>query len=590
MVLLRRRAAVAVGVVVVAGASFLGGRVLASDPVVDDLGERCDDTVPVNAAKTFLETDHMAVTREEPPAETWAVECRIAPVVTDSEADAEASIGVVIAPVDGAEDHLLSESVEDTVPFGAGWVGSYGLNPDSSGAGVGTATLLVDCADQPGGGLMVIVSGSWDDEDPDLREQKYAQLGVVAARLAQNAGRAQGCDERTGDVPQSVTVLEGGPTSTPVGEAAGTCEGILSEDLARELRAGQVTEWPAGRALTEQCEIHTTGPPYETYRLSANYSAAATFAQDEPWAEEYSEVATATCPGAQRQGWYSAMAGGHGNEEPEDPEALDEAFEAFVAESAARHGCTVDPIAQPLPDDENATNLGPAERYERLDGPAPETASPDPDATAPREWEQALPATADTVAAILPDPRAMEGTRFVDQSEEPETGTGPEAYVCAAIEALCQSLQAYGDVEYTTADEHWALEFQTLAYDSAQSAQDALNAVEAYYADSHDWLNLGPAIEPGDEDLGYDVGDDALGFHDYTTVVNGGNPRALLEVIREGPYLGLVWQGVDEEVGDEWVNLDIQTSLYDLITQRMGQAKRGDRPDAVASGWLLEQP
>ncbi|WP_347592643.1 hypothetical protein [Streptomyces sp. B6B3] len=125
----------------------------------DELGEGCGDTVPTAAVKTFLESDHISV---EVPEEadgrgSDVVRCDIRPAAITSAEEKHASVSVVISSTEDAGEYLVPQSISgsETAPFGHGWVGTYG--PDSTNAGV--ATLLLECPEQPGGGLMVLVSG-----------------------------------------------------------------------------------------------------------------------------------------------------------------------------------------------------------------------------------------------------------------------------------------------------------------------------------------------------------------------------------------------------------------------------------------------
>jgi hypothetical protein len=230
--------------------------------------------------------------------------------------------------------------------------------------------------------------------------------------------------------------------------------------------------------------------------------------------------------------------------------------------------------------DATALDLRGPERFERLDEPtSPGFASPGPQGPAPREWDQALSATAETVGAILPDQAAMRPSLFTDQRQGPVVRSGAEAYPCEAITALCESVHAYGDVEYATPDGERVIEFQVLAYDSALAAQQALDAVELYYADSDDYLHVDPPIPHGDAMAVYE---------DYTTRFDSGTPRALLDFTRQGPYLGIVWQAADHGHGSDLVSPDTEDDLNVLIAQRMGEARRGGRPDAAARDGLGE--
>jgi hypothetical protein len=337
--------------------SFLAWRVLAPDPVADDLGG-CRDTVPTAASKTFLETDHIQVAEEVPldtdGHDTDALRCDVWPAAIASPEEESASISVLISPAQGAQPYLVpaSTSGAQTAPFGHGWVGTYG--PEETGGG--TATLLLECARQPGGGLMVLVEGGWDRDDQEPAAQKHAQLAAVAARLARQAHQKWGCDGQPGQIPDSVTVAASGYPKTPVKQAQGTCEGVVSAQMASDLGIDNVSEVPAGLALAEDCRVYGED---ETYYLSAFYGPAADDVRSMPWLGDYQLTATAACGRGQGEAFYAAEAGeGWSQVEPANPHAFREMFDAFVAAAAERHGCELGDQRQPEPSGQDATEVG----------------------------------------------------------------------------------------------------------------------------------------------------------------------------------------------------------------------------------------
>jgi hypothetical protein len=331
-------AGVAAGLVAL-GAGFLVGRESAPDPVADDLGGLCGGTLPVAAARTFLESDHLAVTEDDGAA----LECDVAPAAITSSGDEHAHLSVVITPTDYAEaQHLVpaATSGNETAPFGHGWVGTYGADWYSGGNG-GAAGLLVECAPEAGGGLLVVVEGSWDPGDRELVAQKHDQLAVVAARLARQVDQEWGCHSRLGEVPESVTVAEEGLPDTPVERAQGTCEGVVTAESARELGIEHVNEVPAGLGLAEDCLVRGAG---ETYYLTASYGPVADDRRDAPSADWPRATATASCGRGQGEGWYTGEVGesAFSQVEPPNRRAFQEMFDRFVAASAERHGCELD--------------------------------------------------------------------------------------------------------------------------------------------------------------------------------------------------------------------------------------------------------
>lgn len=225
-----------------------------------------------------------------------------------------------------------------------------------------------------------------------------------------------------------------------------------------------------------------------------------------------------------------------------------------------------------------------SERFERHDGPeSPESDVSGPEGQATKEWDQALPPSAQTVRAILPDQAAMRPSRvddqqevFDDQREEPEVGSAGEAYICEVIDALCVSLQAYGDLEYATTSGSHVVEFQVLAYDSSLAAQRALDGVRLYYSGSADYL------EVYDPEYDRDFGSDAMtSYADYTTTFDDGSHRAVIDFVRQGPYLGVVWLAADYGYGHDPDNVGIERRLSQLISHRMEQAKQGGEPSGT---------
>ncbi|MEO3753608.1 hypothetical protein [Streptomyces sp. B6B3] len=309
--------------------AFLAGHESATDPVADDLGEGCRGTVPAAAAKTYLESDHIAVT-EGPLQHPGTLRCSVTPAAITSEADEDARLDVVISPGEYGADYLdLSGIPGVTVPFGHGWVGSYA--PGEAHPSVGVATLLLECPTQPGDALMVRVYGDWSREDDELAAQKDEQLAVVTARLARQAGPEWGCDGHPGEVPESLPLEE--PTSDiPAAEATGTCSDVLSAETAAVLGVETVSETPAGLALVEHCGARGDE---EEYDLLAYYGPSA---EDTGMGQPHL-AATAAC--GRGQGWahYAAFTDENVDEQPERAAALTDAFAAFVTTSAQRHGC-----------------------------------------------------------------------------------------------------------------------------------------------------------------------------------------------------------------------------------------------------------
>ncbi|WP_413754299.1 hypothetical protein NRF20_42780 [Streptomyces sp. R-74717] len=134
---------------------------------------------------------------------------------------------------------------ESATPIGHGWTGSF-----ESGYSPGAA-VLVDCKAMAGAGLLVTAETSWKSED--LSARQVLQVARVATETARRAAGHARCEGALGERPGTVDRTEW--TMRPVSRAAGTCRGAVTGREAARLRVTDVTEKPAGRALTEQCEM-----------------------------------------------------------------------------------------------------------------------------------------------------------------------------------------------------------------------------------------------------------------------------------------------------------------------------------------------
>jgi hypothetical protein len=557
-----RNVKVAIGIAVAAlalGASFLTGRVLAPDPDVDDLGNRCRGTVPTASAKTYLESDYISVTEEVP--EDDVLQCDIAPAAISSPDVEDARISVVISPAEDAVEYLVPESTDgnETAPFGSGWVGTYG--PDSISGG--TATLLLECSQRDGGGLVVLVSGGWSSDDHELVAQKHEQLAVVAARLARQAGQEWGCDGQPGEIPESVTVAESGYPDTPVEQARGTCEGVVSSEAARELGVERVSEVPAGLALGEDCLVYGDD---ETYYISASYGPAAEDARTAPWAENYQATATATCGRGQGQAYYRAEAGEgvFSQIEPPNPRAFLEMFDRFVAASAERHGCELDDQRQLDPDGEDATDVQDlAEELSESD-------------TA----ENALPPITYTVRAILGMSAAVPVDDWTIDGSQAENGT--EAEICGGIPDLCRGLRAHGTLALAGSPDddegnrRHSIDFTVLAYDTARQGQQAVQAVQGFFAQFEDARDADYMLLEPDELAHF--GEDGLGVsaQDYTQLEDSSR-SATVSYLAQGPYVGVL-RIVDDDMSERW---DLMEQLGGALAARMDEAEAGQQPSTT---------
>jgi hypothetical protein len=417
--------------------------------------------------------------------------------------------------------------------------------------------LLLECGRQPGGGLMVLASGSWGRDDNELAAQKHAQLAVVAARLARQARQEWGCDGQPGQIPESVTLAESGYSRTPVEQARGTCEGVVSAQAASDLGVDDVSEVPAGLALAEDCLVYGDD---ENYYLSASYGPAADHARATPWAVDYQMTATASCGRGQGKAYYAAEAGERLSQvEPANPNAFLELFDAFVAASAERHGCELDDERQPEPSGQDATDVRDL---------AEELAESD-------SAENALPPIAETARAILPTLAAVPGDDW--ETYGPQTHNGTEADICADITDLCQGMQAHGIQTFADPDAEGiyqrSIEFTVLTYDTAQQAQQAVRAAQSYFAEFEDARDDDyRLLEP--DDLAH-FGENELGVsaHDYTQL-DDESLSASISYLAQGPYVGVL-RIVENDMGTQW---DLMEQLGGTFATRMDEAEAGRQP------------
>jgi hypothetical protein len=538
---------VALGLAVLA-ASGLVGHALAPDPVRDDLGDGCRGTVPVSAARVYLEREAIRVTSQT--LDSGVVECSIEPASMESGRDESALMEVVIAPTRAnASDYLTpaTTSAEESVPFGHGWMGSYGAG--GAVLGVGTATLLLDCAGQPGGGLMVQVAGDWDEADHELRQQKHGQLAVVAARLATQVSQEWGCDAGSssrplGEIPESMPLDQW--VSRPVGQAEGTCAGVITADQADQLGVTEVYEMPAALAMVERCTLRSEDA---TYSMSAAYGPAAVLERGAPWVGDWPLRTSRDCGDAQGQAFYTAEY---------DGTPIDPVFDAFVAASAERHGCATE---------EDATER-------EVEPLAPEDADaleePDPAINA-------LPASEDTVRAILPHPDDMDDTVFTEFSG-PSASGGDQAPACQDIPGLCRSLRAHGEVTFSEPGDERAQEFWVLAYDTPQQAQDALEAALDYYPNVPNGYGNG-GMDYYDSDVPH-YGESGETFQDLSrTGYADEDGHATLSLIRQGPFLGYSrYAGTAVSIHEYYANQPFVTAM---LSGRLDQAEAGLEPTAA---------
>ncbi|WP_371665383.1 MULTISPECIES: hypothetical protein [unclassified Streptomyces] len=223
-------------------------------------------------------------------------------------------------------------------PIGHGWTGSFvsGYSPG--------AAVLVDCKAMAGAGLLVTAETSRKTED--LSARQLLQVARVATETARRAaGRAE-CEGVLGERPGTVDRAEW--TTRPVGRATGTCGGVVTGREAARLRVTDVTEKPAGRALTEQCAMGRGKSGL--FSMTGYYGPSA---QEEmyldnkyPGTVKGAYTRTVECGGAIGTAYFKlerakgkAADGAVGTDGASDPAALKRILESYATASGERHGC-----------------------------------------------------------------------------------------------------------------------------------------------------------------------------------------------------------------------------------------------------------
>ncbi|MGW2180428.1 hypothetical protein ACWCXX_20460 [Streptomyces sp. NPDC001732] len=239
-----------------------------------------------------------------------------------------------------AAAHRTSGAAEEpgAAPIGHGWNGSVVIR------GRPEAAVLVDCAPLAGKGLLVLAEATEDaDELTADQIRDVARLATETARRA--AGRFH-CEGPLGTRPN--TVDRTGVTIRPVAEATATCRDVVSPRNARLVHVTTVTEYPAGRSLTEECGVKRG--ERGGVRLNAYYGPSA---QQEMYLDDRypgsvtgSRTRSHSCRGALGTAYFKLTPPplGDGRPAPLDAptaEVFDELLAAFAKSSGARHGCPI---------------------------------------------------------------------------------------------------------------------------------------------------------------------------------------------------------------------------------------------------------
>ncbi|MFE3904602.1 hypothetical protein ACFXPY_30895 [Streptomyces sp. NPDC059153] len=223
-------------------------------------------------------------------------------------------------------------------PIGHGWTGSFvsGYSPG--------AAVLVDCRTVAGAGLLVTAETSTKSED--LTARQVLQVARVATESARRAAGHAKCEGVLGERPGSVDRTAW--RTKPVDRSTGTCRDVMTGREAARLHVTDVSEKPAGRALTEECEM-SRGKAH-LFHMTAYYGPSA---EEEmyldgkyPGTVKGAYTRTAACGGAIGTAYFKlerakgkAADGAAGTQGTIDSAALTRVLTSYATASGKRHGC-----------------------------------------------------------------------------------------------------------------------------------------------------------------------------------------------------------------------------------------------------------
>ncbi|MFB7848011.1 MULTISPECIES: hypothetical protein [unclassified Streptomyces] len=324
-------------VVAAVAALALAGGVLARgignrDGSDNDLDDACHGSVAVEEARNFFdgaELEGKGHTGEWVGHETdWCS-------VRAGGDDRSATLRLQIRP---AAAHRSSGAAEEpgAAPIGHGWNGSVAVH------GRPRAAVLVDCAPLAGKGLLVLTEAT--READELTTDQIRDVARLATETARRAAERFDCEGALGTRPE--TVDRTGVTTRPAAGADATCRDVVSSRNARLAHVATVDEYPAGRALTEECRVNRG--EHDHVRLNAYYGPSALqekYLDDRyPGSVTGSRTRSHACRGALGTAYFKLTPPkrGDGRPAPVDAptaEVFDELLAAFARSSAARHGC-----------------------------------------------------------------------------------------------------------------------------------------------------------------------------------------------------------------------------------------------------------
>ncbi|MFE7618428.1 hypothetical protein [Streptomyces sp. NPDC057496] len=325
--------AAAAALALAGGALTLG--IATRDGADNGLADACHGSVAVEEARNFFDGAELEgkghtgewVGHETDWCSVWA-----------RDTDRSTVLRLQIRP---AAAHRSSGAAEESgaAPIGHGWNGSVDVR------GRPRAAVLVDCAPLAGKGLLVLSEATKDADE--LTAGHIRDVARLATETARRAADRFDCEGSLGERPE--TVDRTGVATRPAAGAEATCRDVVSPRNARLARVTTVDEYPAGRALTEECRVNRG--EHDHVRLNAYYGPSALqekYLDDRyPGSVTGSRTRSHACRGGLGTAYFKLTPPkrGDGRPAPVDAptaEVFDELLTAFARSSGARHGCPIE--------------------------------------------------------------------------------------------------------------------------------------------------------------------------------------------------------------------------------------------------------
>ncbi|MFB9388884.1 hypothetical protein ACFPM3_21720 [Streptomyces coeruleoprunus] len=341
----RLTAVASAAVVVVAGGTFwMSGGYAAwrNDRALDSA---CDGDLAADRVRELLPGVELT-SSSELQHDGWYCSASAADEQRDGGAGVEVRIRNADEPFGDVDGWI--EPGDWATPLGNGWTGSFQYAAEGGGERPGEArvTLLLDCGEQSGDGLLAVADGRLKKGE-DFRDAAVrARLTTVLTETATAYAKRTGCEVKAGqavkDLPAATTVRD----HKPLDKASGTCAGVVDPATARRWGAGTVIETRAEPAPVERCTLGSRlGAPL--YDFTASYGPYGERAQSSAPADVRAAKGAATSPTG-RYRMTAECPGGGGTAvydiAPDEGLVLDHktlrtALAHFATKSATSHNC-----------------------------------------------------------------------------------------------------------------------------------------------------------------------------------------------------------------------------------------------------------